>query len=51
MAEVIRTKEVLYTISSGKFALAIKALVPVIENGEVVGVLELISHFNSIAKR
>jgi diguanylate cyclase len=50
LAEVIRTKEVLYTISSGKFALAIKALVPVIENGKVVGVLELISHFNSIAK-
>lgn len=50
MAEVIKTKEVSYTISSGKFALAIKALIPVIENGKVVGVLELISHFNSIAK-
>ncbi len=49
MLEVLRTKEVVYTISSGKFAVAIKALIPVLENGKIVGILELISHFNSIA--
>ncbi|QOP42023.1 sensor domain-containing diguanylate cyclase [Sulfurimonas marina] len=50
LAEVIKTKKVLYTISSGKFAVAIKAMVPIMESNRVIGVLELISHFNSIEK-
>lgn len=49
MVEVLKTKKVKYTLSSGKFTVAIKALIPVMENGRVVGILELISHFNSIA--
>lgn len=49
MVEVLRTKKVKYTLSSGKFTVAIKALIPVMQNGEIVGILELISHFNSIA--
>ncbi|WP_304545628.1 sensor domain-containing diguanylate cyclase [Sulfurimonas microaerophilic] len=50
LAEVLKTKKVLYTISSGKFTVAIKAIVPIMESNRVVGILELISHFNSIEK-
>lgn len=48
LEEVIKTKKVTYTISSGKFTIAIKALIPIKRDGKVEGVLELISHFNSI---
>lgn len=50
LAEVLKTKKVTYTISSGKFDLTIKALVPILQGDEVKGVVEVISHFNSISK-
>jgi len=51
LIEVFKTKKVAYTISSGLFSLAIKAIVPILNNGEVVGILEVVSHFNSISKQ
>ncbi|MEA2099343.1 MAG: diguanylate cyclase [Campylobacterota bacterium] len=48
---VLATKKVTYTISPGKFDLSIKAIVPIFENNEIVGILEVISHFNSISKQ
>jgi len=51
LVEVIKTKKVTHTISSGVFTIAIKAIVPILKDGEVVGTLELISHFNSISKQ
>ncbi|WP_428738997.1 diguanylate cyclase [Sulfurimonas sp.] len=47
--EVIKTQKISYTISSGKYSVAIKALIPILEEDKIVGVLEIISHFNSIA--
>lgn len=49
LKDVIESKKVSYTICSGKFTIAIKALIPIVENQKVLGVLEVISHFNSIA--
>ena len=49
VTEVIATKKVTYTIGYGKFDLSIKAIVPILKDGVVIGVLELISHFNSIS--
>ncbi|MDH4944484.1 diguanylate cyclase [Sulfurimonas sp. C5] len=49
LLKVLNTKDVTNTLSSGKFSVTIKASIPVIEDGKVVGILELISHFNSIA--
>ena len=46
---VMQTKKTTYTVSSGKFALTIKGIIPIIENGEAIGIFEIISHFNSIA--
>ena len=50
LVEVIKTKKVTYAISSGKFTLSIKAIVPVIRDDKLIGILEVISHFNSISK-
>ncbi|MFT7860004.1 MAG: diguanylate cyclase [Sulfurimonas sp.] len=49
IAEVLKSKKVSYTVSSGKFSVAIKALIPITDKDKVLGVLEVISHFNSIA--
>jgi len=50
LVEVFKTKKVSYSISSGKFDLTIKAIVPILKDEDVIGVLEIISHFNSISK-
>ncbi|QFR50219.1 diguanylate cyclase [Sulfurimonas lithotrophica] len=51
IADAINKKEVIYSISVGKFDLSIKAIVPIFEDKEIVGALEVISHFNSIEKQ
>ncbi len=50
LVEVLNSKEVTYSISAGKFDLTIKAIVPILRKQKIVGVLEVISHFNSISK-
>ena len=50
LAEVLETQKVIYSISYGEFSFTIKAIIPIIQGGKSVGVLELISHFNSISK-
>ncbi|MBU1657829.1 sensor domain-containing diguanylate cyclase, partial [bacterium] len=37
--------------SVGKFDLSIKAIVPIIKNEKFIGIIEVISHFNSISKQ
>ncbi len=50
LKEVFRTKKVVYSISSGKFDLTIKAIVPILQDKQVKGMIEVISHFNSISR-
>ncbi len=38
------------TISIGRFTLSIKAMAPVFDKGRFIGTIEIMSHFNSIAK-
>jgi len=47
----LKTKKPAYSVSVGKFDLSIKAIVPIIRETKVVGILEVISHFNSISKQ
>lgn len=49
--DVIRTKKISFSISVGKFDLSIKAIVPVFHEEKFVGVVEVVSHFNSISKQ
>lgn len=51
LVHVKDTKKITYSVSAGKFTLSIKAMVPILQDGNIVGILEVISHFNSIAKQ
>jgi diguanylate cyclase (GGDEF)-like protein len=48
--EVIRSKKLSYSVSVGKFDLCIRATIPLFEQEKFMGILEVISHFNSISK-
>ena len=51
LLSVIKNQKTTYAISVGKFDLSIKAIVPIVKDSETVGILEVISHFNSISKQ
>lgn len=50
LLEVATNKKVDYSVSVGKFDLSIKAIVPLFSGETFVGMIEVISHFNSISK-
>ncbi|MCW8895602.1 MAG: diguanylate cyclase [Sulfurimonas sp.] len=50
LLEAIKSKKITCSISVGKFNLSIKAIVPVFKNEKFIGIIEVISHFNSISK-
>lgn len=50
-AEVKKTGTPVIGISSGRFDVSIKVVTPIYRNGNLVGFLDLISHFNSIQHR
>ena len=50
LVEVIRTQKVTSSISIGKYDLSIKAIIPLKKDDRFVGMIEVISHFNSISK-
>ncbi len=51
LVKVVKTKKISSAISTGRYTLAIKAMVPIFNDTELIGVLEVISHFNSISKQ
>jgi diguanylate cyclase (GGDEF)-like protein len=51
LAELVREKKVISSISVGKFDLSIKAMVPLFWDEKFIGIIELISHFNSISSQ
>lgn len=48
--DVIAFKKVLTSINPGRHSLSIRAIVPLFFENEFVGMIEIISHFNSISK-
>ena len=46
--EMNATKKSIYSISVGRFDLSIKSMVPIFLEKKFVGILEIITHFNSI---
>ena len=50
LVDVIKSKKTSYNISVDKFDLSIKAIVPILNDGSIVGIIEVVSHFNSISK-
>ncbi len=49
IAIILKEHKALFTISAGRYDLSIKAIAPVFHQGEFIGFIEIISHFNSIA--
>ncbi|EQB39590.1 hypothetical protein M947_06245 [Sulfurimonas hongkongensis] len=50
LIRAVEDKKVIYSISAAKFNLSLKAIVPLFIKDEFVGIIEVISHFNSISK-
>ncbi len=49
--QVLKSQKELHSISTGKFDMTFKAIIPIFEDNEFLGLVEMITHFNSIAKR
>ena len=50
LQEVIEKRSVVSSINPGRHNLSLRAIVPLILDGKFIGMLEVISHFNSISK-
>jgi signal transduction histidine kinase len=48
--EMIKNPTIRSTISVGKYDMTFKAMVPIYEDGEFIGFIESITHFNSISR-
>jgi diguanylate cyclase (GGDEF)-like protein len=51
LIEIALTKKVTYSVSIGNFDLSIKAMVPIFSENKFLGIIEVISHFNSITQQ
>ena len=47
---MIKEPKIMNTISTGKFDMTFKSMVPVYDEDKFLGMIEIITHFNSIAK-
>lgn len=48
---ILQDKQIRTTVSVGIFSISFKSMVPIIENGQLLGIFEIISHFNSIERK
>ncbi len=49
VVKMIEKPQLISTISTGKFDMTFKSMVPIYDKKEFIGIFEIISHFNSIA--
>jgi len=48
--EVLEKKEILSSISVGKYDMTFKSMIPIFHEEKFIGIFEIISHFNSISR-
>ena len=48
---MLKSPKVISTISTGKFDMTFKTMVPIVDKGKFLGLFEVITHFNSISKK
>jgi len=52
VAKMIKNPKIISSVSTGKFDMTLKTLVPIVgDNKEFLGIFEIITHFDSIAKK
>ncbi|WP_072682685.1 ATP-binding protein [Arcobacter sp. LA11] len=47
---ILKKKEIQTSISVGRYDMTFKSMIPIFSEGNMVGILEIITHFNSITK-
>ena len=50
LQELYKNPQIKSTISVGKYDITFKAIVPIYQNNQFIGVLDIVTHFNSITK-
>ena len=50
VVKILKKPEIMSIVSVGKFDMTFKSMVPIYDNGELLGIFEVITHFNSISK-
>ncbi len=50
LQEMLKSPKIMNTISVGRFTISFKSMVPIFENNKFIGVVEIITNFNSIIK-
>ncbi|WP_419764241.1 MAG: ATP-binding protein [Arcobacter sp.] len=48
--DIFKNKKIKTTISVGRYDMTFSSLIPVFENNELIGIFEVITHFNSISR-
>jgi signal transduction histidine kinase len=48
IVKMIQTPTNMSTISTGKYAMSFKSMIPIYDNNEFLGIFEIITHFNSL---
>jgi len=48
---MIKSPQIMNTISTGKFDMTFKSMVPIYDDNKFIGMFEVITHFNSIVKQ
>jgi hypothetical protein len=51
IAKMLEKPNIMSTISTGKYAMSFKSMVPIYDKKEFIGIFEIITHFNSIHKK
>ena len=51
ISEMIKSPRIISLISTGKFSMTFKSIVPIYNNGKLLGIIETIAPFNSIVKK
>ena len=50
IVEMVKNPKIKNTISVGRYDMSFKAMVPIFENNKFIGIIESITHFNSISR-
>jgi len=51
LEKILKSHKSVFSISTGKFDLSFKTIIPIFKNKKFIGIIEIISHFNSIAQK
>ncbi len=48
--KILKTRKIQTSISVGRYDMSFKSMVPILKDNELIGIFEVITHFNSISK-